>query len=263
MRDAAAELLARLRYRNHSGRVIRQHRALRSYRMNARDLLQALLLPIASTLLLALAIDEIASFWNAVIRFWTARIGIVAPFDAIASGIAGRHLFTLEIPRVGGQMPGPGAMLALAGGTTAMIAAAHLALRRYPPLVYLAWAIGAIQAATLLYLQLASNPFPHTIAAHLRGGLELAAAFLFSVPWLLAFSYYVFDFGLLRKIACTTMIVGYVAAYAPIQYTLHLVLLDLGTVALMPVLFAFGGMLVHVLMFMALYGWAMSWRSRQ
>lgn len=256
-------LITQLRYRSHSGRAIRQHRALRRFHISRANLVEILILPLLLSAAGVLAIGEITSFWNASLALLVDRLGFDTAFDNVVREVAGWRVYELAVPRLAGYPPTAGAAAQIAVITAALMLGTYLFMRQQLPVAYFAWAVGSVIGITLLYLRLRPGQFPHTITSHLRSELELAVAFLFAVPWLLAVSYYVFDFGLLRKLACTVLIVGYIALYTPLQYTLHLLILHYGSVAFMPALFVFGGVLVDVLIFIALYAWAMSWKSRQ
>jgi hypothetical protein len=254
----APAVLARLRFRSHSGRFIRQHRALRRARITRATLLTALTLPLAFTALLLAALPAITGYWSGVLRFALPRLGIEAALVPHPMAIGNWLLGALGVPALAGHEPDPVTIAIFAAAIIAVLAVAYLGRRRYLPLAYLVWAMALLLALTL-FVQARPGAFAHTIAGHLLGELQLAVEFLLAVPWLLSLSYYVFDVGILRKIGCTVMTLGYIAAYVPVQYAAHAALLHHGSLAFAPVLFVFGGMLVHVLVFIALYGWFMSW----
>ncbi len=81
------------------------------------------------------------------------------------------------------------------------------------------------------------------------------------MPLLLGFTYYIFDFGLLRKAVLTAMTMLHLAVFLPFQVLTQALVLQ-KTVLFMPVLYIVFGMPLDVLLIIAFYSWGMTWSFR-
>ncbi|HET9274661.1 MAG TPA: hypothetical protein VFN96_01185, partial [Gemmatimonadales bacterium] len=81
------------------------------------------------------------------------------------------------------------------------------------------------------------------------------------VPVLLGFTLHVFDLPLWKKAFLTLALLVHLAVFLPLQGLVHAWLVLHGTALVMPVLFLAFGLLMDVLIFVAFYGWALSWRG--
>ncbi|MBV9609750.1 MAG: hypothetical protein JO187_09350, partial [Acidobacteria bacterium] len=77
---------------------------------------------------------------------------------------------------------------------------------------------------------------------------------------ILGFTYYVFEFSFLQKLALTLMTIVHLALFVPLQYALHVYLLHQSILYMSVLYFAFGPFL-DVLVFISFYAWGMSWTS--
>jgi hypothetical protein len=78
------------------------------------------------------------------------------------------------------------------------------------------------------------------------------------VPWMLGFTYYIFDFKFLQKLALTLLTMSYLTVFIPFQYMLHVYILQ-KSILFMPLLYFAFGPFLDVLVFVCLYSWGMSW----
>jgi hypothetical protein len=81
------------------------------------------------------------------------------------------------------------------------------------------------------------------------------------LPFLFALTYYIFDFGLLKKAFLTALTMIYLALFLPFQVLLQALVLQ-KTVLFMPLLYIIFGMPVSVLLIIAFYSWGMTWQFR-
>jgi len=79
------------------------------------------------------------------------------------------------------------------------------------------------------------------------------------VPLLLGLTLHVFDLPLWRKLLLTVLLLLHLAVFVPLNVLLHVWLVMRGTAIVMPVLFLLFGLLLDVFIFVAFYGWALSW----
>jgi hypothetical protein len=67
------------------------------------------------------------------------------------------------------------------------------------PVVYLLRGILLVPATALLYFALLPARFPHTPDSYMEGLVTAGIALISTVPLLFGLTYYIFDFGLLKK----------------------------------------------------------------
>jgi hypothetical protein len=117
-----------------------------------------------------------------------------------------------------------------------------------------------IQSTALVYFYFSPSTFPYDLTSYLANGLVMGLFFLFLIPWILGFTYYVFNFRIWQKIVLTFMVLVYFTLAFPMQYMFQgLVLSELSLLYLPLAYLIFGGFL-DVMMFVAFYSWGMSWR---
>jgi hypothetical protein len=81
------------------------------------------------------------------------------------------------------------------------------------------------------------------------------------VPFIFGLTYYIFDFGLLRKALLTSTTMAYLALFLPFQCLLQALVLQ-RTVLFMPVLYIVFGMPVDIMLVIGFYSWGMTWSFR-
>jgi len=81
------------------------------------------------------------------------------------------------------------------------------------------------------------------------------------IPIVLAFTFYLFEFSLWKKLAISVLTMGHLTFFFPLQYILHVYILH-HSILFMPLLYFAFGPFLDVLIFICLYSWAMSWKSR-
>lgn len=254
-----SNLAYELRFRSHSGRLIGQHRALRRIDVTLSSWLYPILLPTFFCTLLWVVRDSVTSFWQVILAFWLERLELGSRFEVQEARVLGREAYRLSVPLLEAPLPGSKTLLAHALVIGSIMLVSYLTLRRrHLPLAYLAWALCLVHASALLFFALAPGAFPHTVASHLRYGLEFSLILAFLIPWLLAVACYPFDLSLTVKLNVTFAAVVIVLAFTPFQYALHAWLLHSLTLVMMPLLFVAFGPILNVVLFVAIYGWGMS-----
>lgn len=261
MTQEASNIVARLRHRSHTGRIIRQHRALRRLEFGARNWMHPTILPVLFSVGLVAALEPVLRFWAVCFEFWIARLELPG---AVILGQRTMLTLTLEaVPSIDIPAAAPtelqwlGSFVAIC---LLMLLSYIFGRGRYLPLVYIVWALCLLHALALLYFRLSPVPFPHDVAGHVKSGVEMTLALIFICPWLLAVSYYPLEFSLWSKLLVTLLITGAIVLLTPFQYSLHAWIVHEGSLLFMPTLFVFFGIFIAVVIFVALYGWAASWR---
>jgi hypothetical protein len=129
------------------------------------------------------------------------------------------------------------------------------------PLTYLLRGVVLVQATALIYFAVFPVSFPHTPGSYLAGFAEAGLALISLVPLLLGLTFYIFDFGLMKKAFITFVIMVYLMVFIPFQMLLQALILQ-HTVLFMPLLYIVFGIPVDVMVIIAFYSWGMSWPFR-
>ena len=95
-RSTASQLVVRWRYRGHTGRLIRRHRALRSLDVQSSSIAHPIVLTTATLIGLVLARNLITNAWGELLRFWGTNSGIDLAVTMRHVAVIGE--FTYEIP---------------------------------------------------------------------------------------------------------------------------------------------------------------------
>ena len=254
--------LRRLSRLGHHGTLIRPHRSLDTLHFRGTMLYTVLLLPLFVTAAMAGGYDGLLTAWEWVLRLGLDRLEVVGSVERVA------------VPMLGGSLPVlivqihtwyPDAFVLWT--TFAMVIAVMLASCYLPewalPIAYILRAGCVVQAVSLLVFFLWPASFPYESPQHLRDIFALSVAFMGLVPWIHAVTYYIFNFGILRKIALTAYTLLFLACYAPVKILVHAYVLDRFSLLFMPILFLVFGVALDVFILIALYAWGMSWRPAQ
>ena len=250
-----------VRSRGHRGGVISMHRALAHFRLGPMNLVTAIFLFVFFTSIWLLFLPRVCQFWNHVLLF-----GIrVLPLRA-GIGLAEHHLIPLigfNVPylRMESVLPSSLIWWLTVGATLALFAVTFVLPSNLIPVVYLLRGILMVPATALLYFVLLPARFPHTPDSYMEGLVTAGIALISTVPLLFGLTYYIFDFGLLKKAFLTAIAMTHLALFLPLQVLLQALLLQ-KTVLFMPVLYIIFGMPMNILMLIAFYSWGMTWRFR-
>ncbi|WP_148306452.1 hypothetical protein [Gemmatirosa kalamazoonensis] len=254
-RDAVYEL----RRRGVRGGVIRQHRAMATLSATPMLLVNMLAIPLALTVGVLLALPWITDRWGDLLRALGTPLGFGNVVLARAVSIG--NLYSLAIPYVNVQAPWPGRVALVVGAVGSLLAlAATFALSpRQLPLRYAIRAVVALQLVSIAYFALARPPFAYRLPDYLVGFLSTGAAVLVLLPLLLGLTFFLFHMALWRKLLLAALLVAHMAVLFPLQALVHAYLVTHATLLVLPPLFLVFGLLVETAVFVAFYGWGMSW----
>jgi hypothetical protein len=246
--------------RGHRGGVIPMHRALAHFRLGPMNLVTAIFLFVFFTLIWLLFLPKVCDFWNRVLTFGLRVLPLRADI-----GLAEHHLafirFDIPYLRMEPVLPSTQAWWFTFAATLALFAASFLLSGKLIPLMYLMRGILVVPATALAYFALLPARFPHTPDSYMEGLVSAGIALISIVPLLFGLTYYIFDFGLLKKAFLTTVTMAYLALFLPLQILLQALFLQ-KTVLFMPVLYIVFGMPVNILIIIAFYSWGMTWFFR-
>lgn len=251
---------ARRRLGVRGGRIA-PHRSMIGLRASPALLLDLLVLPLIMLVSVFVVLDPLMAAWR-----WFME-AVRAPLDLGVS--VGTTVVSL-LPSVSVAVPvydvaaGWPTQSQLIGGwvLTIVLALVGALLRGgYMPLGYLLRALAMLQLSAQIWFTLAGPPFPYELAVYGTGLLVTGVVILLLAPFLVGATFFVFDFPLHKKFALALLLLGHLAVLFPLQATVHVWLIKNASMLAMPMMFLVFGVLLDVFVYVALYGWAMSWRS--
>ncbi|MEP6609346.1 MAG: zinc ribbon domain-containing protein [Burkholderiaceae bacterium] len=130
------------------------------------------------------------------------------------------------------------------------------------PLRYIGMLIALIFFASLAFFALSAQPLPYSAGRHVSDGLMTIELLIVAIPWLHAFTYYIFDFSFWQKAALSLLTMAFVALIAPFQFLLHAWLLQSFSLLWLPPLQLVFGVFLETMVIIAFYGWGMSWERQ-
>jgi hypothetical protein len=250
-----------VRTRGHRGGVIRMHRALAHFRLGPMNLIAAIFLFVFFTSIWLVFLPKVCRFWNGVLAFGIRVLPLRADL-----GLAQHHLtpflrFDVPYLRMEPVLPSSQAWWLSGAATLALFAATFLLPSKLIPVIYLLRGILLVPATALLYFALMPARFPHTPDSYMEGLVTAGIALISTVPLLFGLTYYIFDFGLVKKAFLTAITMAHLALFLPLQVLLQALFLQ-KTVLFMPVLYIIFGMPINILIIIAFYSWGMTWFFR-
>jgi hypothetical protein len=265
-RTAAAELerarrLERLRVRGVRGGVIRPHRSMVGLPFTLWRLFSTALLSAGGLALVLGMLPRIGLAWQRIFEFVRNYLGIHAPLGDQLFSLPGGLSFTLPVLAVPTPLPDARA-LTIAGAVSLVAFLASFALPdRFTPLRYFLRLLALLQATAIGFFALSTEAFPYRLQDHVFVLLTAGLVVMGLVPLVLGLTLHVFDLAFWRKVLLTLMILVHLSVFLPLKVLVHIWLVMHGTAVIMPALFLLGGLLLDVLVFVAFYGWALSWRG--
>jgi hypothetical protein len=236
---------------------VRQHRAINRITIGPYLLLQAVLLPAIFCGLLLWAQPQIFTLWRACVMFWATLLNLPLIHNLAQANSAKLGLMWLP-PDGASGLPSYWIMTITAILVLALFASSFGMNGRAFPLKYLARIVCAVQGAALAYFFIFPNAYPYTIANHINDLASMIYVLLVAVPVMLSVGYYVLNIRLGVKILHTAWILLYFLAMLPFQVVCHVLLLQNFSLLFMPILYICMGTLFDMLIFIALYAWAVS-----
>jgi hypothetical protein len=250
-----------LRFRGWKGGLITPHRAFASIRPTLADAIGSIVLLVGMSLAWVAMLDRIGRFWGAIFTFWAAKLHLGANVVMVPHSWGTHIHFALPYISVPAGPVSPLAWSLTAVITAGVLAATFFLNEEHLAWVYIARALVIIQTSALVYFAFFSARFPHDLPGYTVSMLTFGVILIGLVPVILALTFYVFDLPFTRKLVLTLLAIGHLTLFIPLQYVLHVYILQ-HSILFMPVLYFAFGPFLDVLVFVALYSWGMSWRSR-
>jgi len=250
------------RFRGNHGTLINPHRAIATMPLRAADIVVSVVLAVGTSVIFVLDLDRVGSLWKwifahaaeplgfAGIRFHTIDLGWVVEFQ-------------LPFFNVKAAAPTP-LQWWITLIVTVIVTLLSLLLRdRLLPIGYALRLAALVQSTALLFFLIKPWSFPYDLPSYVTTMQVAALAAMTLTPLLLGLTYFVIDARIHQKIGLTLMIMGHLLLFVPLQYMLQSYIIARTSLLLMPLCFALFALLPEVMIFIAFYGWGMSWPSRQ
>lgn len=222
----------------------------------------AAILGVGGAAAMVAALNPLAELWARIFEALASPLGMPGGVAMQGTSILGLH--TLQTPFYLLQASPPSELMLR---NVAIVAAILLLVtlvipQRFVPLRYFVRFLILLQGISLGYFALApAGAFPYALPSYVAGLVGMGQVVLVLVPPILAVTYYLFDISWARKLLLSVLLLGHLAVMIPLQATVHGWLIARGSLLFLPPLFLVFGILVHVLVFVAFYGWGMSWPS--
>jgi hypothetical protein len=256
----SAEQIQDLRRRGWRGGIITPHRAFANIHFSRKDLWASIASLSVITVLWMSSLRLVGEFWFHVFRFWHRALGMEGSVARAPQHWGPIH-FSLPTVLVAAGPPDVLSWWITAGISFLVLWLTFGMSEEHLPWIYLLRFLVIVQGTALSYFLFAAARFPHDLPSYTVGMLYFGTIFISLVPVILAFSYFIFDFRLSQKLGLIIGTMAYLAVFLPFQYMLHVWLIHI-SVLFMPTLYFVFGPFLDVLVFVSLYSWGMSWRSR-
>jgi hypothetical protein len=255
------ESVKRLRLRGHLGGVIPQHRAISSLHFPLQRLWSGLALAIGLTALLLVLRPWLSQLWAVEMVWWMRALELPGHFHAQNRGDSG--LLALAVPFIDVQLNAPDgwtpvwhgiAVLGVWWVTGRMSDAAK-------PVAFLLRFAALVHGAAVLFFIFWPASFPHSVDQHVGSGLRQAWHLMLLAPWIHLATYYLFPFAFWKRCLLSVLTWAFLLVLTPLQYALHVALVQTMGLVVMPLLHLLFGVMLDIIGFVALYGWAMGWKT--
>lgn len=240
-----------------AGTSVRLHRSMASLRLQPHLVLHGLTLPLFFCALIWWAKAMLLQGWVSCIEFWMAQLRL--PLHAALSSLPRSDIQLAWLYQERQTNPPSDDLMLITAVVLASLFGITFLLRDDRlPIKYLLRILCTIHALSFVFFWLWTTRFPYEATDHLGDMARMGYILLFTVPIMLAVGYYLLNFSLLTKLAFTTAVLFYFSILIPHKIVLHGLILHRGSVMYMPLLYICFGTILDVLIFVALYSWAIS-----
>lgn len=201
------EQIQELRRRGWRGGIIRTHRAFAKieFGMKVFFVASASVLTISACWLLSLPV--VGEFWFRVFRFWHHALGLAGSV-ARAPQYWGPLHFSIPTVLIAAGPPDAISWWVTAGVCFLVFWASFGVSDEYLPVIYLLRFLVIVQGTALVYFAFEAARFPHDLPSYTVGMLHFGTIFISLLPLILGFSYFLFDFPLVQKLALTVGVIA-------------------------------------------------------
>ena len=249
-----------VRFRGHRGGLIPMHRALTQFQLVPLDVVTSLLIFTFFSALWFMLLPLVCRFWGHIFAIGLSRLPLQAQLESATYHLPGVRLL-VPCLRMEPVFPTMRIWIMSATGTMLLFLTTLYASKKWLPAMYLVRTMLLVHASALVYFALFPASFPHTPNSYLEGLVTASLGLISIIPLLLALTYYIFDFGLVKKTFLTGMVMLYLVVFVPFQVLLQALVLE-KSLLFMPVLYIIFGLPVDILLVISFYSWGMTWSFR-
>jgi len=249
-----------LRDRGFRGGRIAPHRAMIGLEVSWSLLIDLVVLPLMFAVAMFALLDPLMALWRDFFNLIREPLGLPG---VVSTQVFEVGPFGVAIPYFTATAEWPQSLDVNTGWLVCgiLFVTGMFLKGRLLPVGYLLRALAVLQATAQLWFSFASPPFTYSLADYIAGLLVCGVIILVLAPFLVAFTFHIFDFLLWQKLAMATMLLVHLSLLLPMQAAVHAWVIHRASVLAMPLLFLVFGVLLDVFVYVALYGWGMSWRS--
>ena len=251
-----------VRFRGHRGGIIPMHRALTRLNYGLTELSSSIALTFIVLYAWTKCIPYVCGFWRRIFRLGLDYLPLKADLSTSAHHLGSLVRFDLPCFHIEALLPSPLLWESMCALTVFAFAITFLLPSRLIPLVYALRGGVFVQASALAYFAIRPAQFPYTPGEYLEGLAMTGFAVISMVPLLFSLTYYILHFSLLKKVFITIFTMGYLCLFLPVQLVLQALIIQ-KSVLFMPVLYLILGMPLDMLIVVALYSWAMTWKFNE
>lgn len=233
------------------------HRALTRFVLEPFDLVTAALLVLLLTFLWLAALPWLCRFWQYVLENGMRMLAMHAALGLTKHQITPYIRFAIPYPRMEGLLPDAQTWWTSAAIVLVLFSATFFLPKKLLPVAYLLRGVLFIHFTALLFFLFLPARFSHSPDSYMEGLTGYAIALIGFVPALFGLTYYIFDFGIIRKAFLTAMTMAHLSLFVPLWILLQALVLQ-QSVLFMPVLFIVFGLPINVIIILAFYSWGMS-----
>jgi hypothetical protein len=244
------------------GRAL-QHRAIRSLHLPVGRLVGCVLLALLLTGLVLALRPWIALAWETELLWWARALGLPGQFEPAEGAMPG--VLSLPLPTLGLTLPAYNAGAAMSQGLGVFVV--WWCMGWLPdaakPVAFFVRLAALIHGFAVFFFLFWPASFSHSVQTHVGSGMRQAWYLMLLTPAIHLATYYLFPFAMWQRGLLSLLTLLFVFVFTPLQYALHLALVERLGLIVMPVLHLLFGVMMVIIGFVALYGWAMGWRSRE
>jgi hypothetical protein len=253
--------LQKLRYRGWRGGEITPHRAFARLRIGLKEIFVCACLVYALSFAWIKALPLVGNFWGRIFAYWAKALNLEGSLAVAPQNWGSSIHFSLPFVNMSAGPADAHTWWIAAMVTLMAFAASYFIPEEHTPWMYLLRFLVLIQGTALVYFVFAAARFPHDLPSYTISMLFFGAILTGMIPLILGFTYFLFDFSLFKKVMLSLISMGYLTVFLPFQYMLQVYILR-KSILYMPLLYFAFGPFLDVLIFVSLYSWGMSWKSR-
>lgn len=264
MRDRLAALRRRrpaaAAERGFRGGRILPHRAMLRLDVSRWLLVDLIALPIIFLLAFFIALDRLLDSWQALFELLRVPLGLPGQVAVRVVEIWPLYFAVPHFTAIGRWPNHTDLMIGwwLTGGA---ILLGWLMRGDWAPAGYFLRAIAFIQLTAQLWFTFSTADFSYSLATHMSGLLANCLVILFIAPIAIGGVYFIFDMPLWQKLLLGTLMALHLMVFIPMLVVVHAWIIYRCSLLTLPLLSLIFGPLLLIFVFVALYGWAMSWRD--